>query len=118
MVILRFAEAYTARTLTNPHNVSVTYSSSNTAVATVNGQGAVTIAGPGETTITATFAGNDDYLAGSASYKLVVAEPVGITNHAADADSDAPIYNTQGVRLNEVPRKGIYFRGNKKYVAR
>ena len=111
-------EAYTARTLTNPHNVSVTYSSSNTAVATVNGQGAVTIAGPGETTITATFAGNDDYLAGSASYKLVVAEPVGITNHAADADSDAPIYNTQGVRLNEAPRKGIYFRGNKKYVAR
>ena len=111
-------EAYTARTLTNPHNVSVTYSSSNTVVATVNGQGAVTIAGPGETTITATFAGNDDYLAGSASYKLVVAEPVGITNHAADADSDAPIYNTQGVRLNEVPRKGIYFRGNKKYVAR
>ena len=110
-------EAYTARTLTNPHNVSVTYSSSNTAVATVNQQGAVTIVGSGETTITATFSGNDDYLAGSTSYKLVVAEPVGITNHAADADSDAPIYNTQGVRLNEAPRKGIYFKGNKKYVA-
>lgn len=68
-------EAYTAPTLTNPYKVDVTYSSSNTAVATVSNDGAVTLVGAGETTITATFAGNGNYLAGSASYKLTVTEP-------------------------------------------
>ena len=68
-------EAFTAPTLSNPYKVDVTWSSSNTSVATVNNDGAVTLAGAGETTITASFAGNSNYLAGSASYKLTVTEP-------------------------------------------
>ncbi len=64
---------YTLPTLNNPYSVSVTYSSSNEAVATVNlTTGQVTICGAGTTTITATFSGNDDYQPGSASYTLTV----------------------------------------------
>lgn len=57
--------------------VPVTYSSSNTAVASVNAQnGRITVAGKGETTITASFAGDPTYELDpcSASWKLVVKE--------------------------------------------
>ena len=60
-------------TLTNPHNVTVAYSSSDTNVAEINAEtGAITLKADGKTTIKATFAGNDDYLAGEASYELTV----------------------------------------------
>lgn len=52
---------------------TVEYTSSNTSVATVDVEsGEVTLKGVGETTITATAAENDEYLAGSASYVLTV----------------------------------------------
>ena len=108
-------EAYTARTLTNPYNVDVTYSSSNTSVATVNQQGAVTIVGAGETKITATFAGNDEYLAGSASYDIVVTMPVGISNVNADADADEVFYNTSGQKVDK-NTPGILIKDGKKYM--
>ena len=51
----------------------VKYTSSNTDVATVNETtGAVTLVAAGETTITAKFAGNDNYEAAEASYTLTV----------------------------------------------
>ncbi len=92
----------------------MTYSSSNTAVATVNGQGAVTLVGAGETTITATFAGNDDYLAGSASYKLVVAAQTGVNNVNADADDNGEIYSLSGQKVEKTYR-GIVIKDGKKY---
>ena len=59
--------------LTNPHNLTVTYASTNTSVATVDeNSGAVTIVAPGTTTIKASFAGNDDYAAATASYILTI----------------------------------------------
>lgn len=61
--------------LTNPNNLTVTYSSSNTSVATVDNTGEVTIEGTGTATITATFAGNVSYIAGDASYTLTVTNP-------------------------------------------
>ncbi len=68
-------ETFEEPTLINPHNVSpITYTSINTDVATVNESGEVTIVGAGQTTITATFAGNDEYLAGEASYTIKVAK--------------------------------------------
>lgn len=52
---------------------TVTYASSNAGVAIVNSEsGEVTLKGVGETTITATAAENDEYLASSASYVLTV----------------------------------------------
>lgn len=68
----KMGEAFTAPTLNNPSNVAVTYSSSNTNVATISEEGVVTLKGPGKTTITASFAGNERYEAASASYELTV----------------------------------------------
>lgn len=61
-----------APTLTNPNNLTVTYSSSDTSIATVDADGNVTGVAAGTATITATFEGNDQYLAGSASYTVKV----------------------------------------------
>ena len=58
--------------LTNDKNVSVTYTSTNTNVATVAGNGQVTIKAVGETTIKATWDGSTDYCADEASYTLTV----------------------------------------------
>ena len=66
---------FTAPELNNPNNVPVIYSSSDVAVAQVDeNTGAVTIGTPGTTTITATFAGDDEYLEASASYTITVTE--------------------------------------------
>ena len=60
-------------TLTNPHNVSVTYSSTNTDAATIDESGVITLKDKTATTqIRATFAGNDDYKDATVSYTLNV----------------------------------------------
>ena len=58
--------------LTNPYDLPVTYSSSNTSIATVDADGNVTGVAVGTATITATFEGNNQYMAGSASYTINV----------------------------------------------
>lgn len=69
-------ETFATPTLTNPHNLTVTYSSSPASVATVDAStGAVTLLKDGTVTITAAFAGNDDYKGGSASYTITVTDP-------------------------------------------
>ena len=66
-------EDYTQPTLTtNPEGLQVTYESSNTDVATVSSTGELTVSGTGYTVITASFAGNDNYNAATASYALTV----------------------------------------------
>lgn len=57
----------------NPNDLSVAFESSNTDVATVDeNTGAVTLVGEGVATISATFAGNDDYFESTVSYELTV----------------------------------------------
>ena len=58
--------------LTNPYDLPVTYSSSNTSIATVDADGNVTGVAVGTATITASFEGNNQYMAGSASYTINV----------------------------------------------
>lgn len=85
-VEINVGDTFTAPTLSNPHNVAVTYESSNTNVATVSANGAVTLAGStGTTTITASFAGDDSFFAGEASYTLTVVDP-----NAPGASADNP----------------------------
>ena len=75
-------------TLQNENELAITYSSSNTAVATVNNEGEVTIVGIGETTITATSAQTEELMAGEASYPLTVLKDLSyesITVTVADA---------------------------------
>ncbi len=59
-------------TLNNPNSLTVTYTSSNPAVATVDADGKVTIKGAGKTTITANGAATGNYGAATASYELTV----------------------------------------------
>ena len=59
-------------TLSNPNNLTVTYTSSKPEVATVATDGKVTIVGVGETTITATGAATGNYNGAIASYTLTV----------------------------------------------
>ena len=59
-------------TLSNENNLAVTYSSDNTDVATIDADGVITLVAAGTANITAEFAGNDKFEAGSVSYKLTV----------------------------------------------
>ena len=66
------AEAMERPVLTNPNELSVSYTSSDESVATIDAQGEVTIVGMGATTITASSEATDVYTAGEASYTLKV----------------------------------------------
>ncbi|MBR6054613.1 MAG: BACON domain-containing protein [Bacteroidales bacterium] len=66
---------FPGQALNNPNSISdIAWSSSNTSVATVDGDGVVTFVAnaTGTTTITATFAGDEFFKAGSASYIITV----------------------------------------------
>ena len=66
-------ESFVAPTLSGVQpGATVTFTSSNEAVATVDDDGNVTILKAGTTVITAVAAGNADYQAGSASYTIIV----------------------------------------------
>ena len=73
---VNLGETFATPTLTNPYSVSVTYSSSDSNIASVEAStGAVTIKDAGQVTITASFAGNDTYNESSASYTISVIDP-------------------------------------------
>ena len=59
-------------TLSNDNGLSVTYSSSEESVATIDATGAITLVAAGKTTISAAFEGNDEYEAQTVSYTLTV----------------------------------------------
>ena len=67
---------YELPTLTNPNNVTVSYSSSNEGVAVVDATGEILLetSAVGEATITATFAGNNDYKPAEVSYTINIVD--------------------------------------------
>ena len=69
-------EAFNTPTLNNAYSLPVSFSSSDTNVATVDADGVVTIEGAGTTTITAKFAGNDEYKDGEALENPERTDPV------------------------------------------
>jgi len=74
-VLSTSATSFVAPSLTNPHSLAITYSSSNEDVATVDGEGAITLKQTaGNTTITATATGNTQYNGGTATYTISVTE--------------------------------------------
>ena len=87
---------FTAPVLTNPNQLNVTYASDNDAVATVDeNTGALQLVTSAEATvtITATFAGNNDYKAGSASYTIDIVDPnAGPTYYALVGEYDGKFY--------------------------
>lgn len=69
-------QAFTTPELTNPHNLVVTYSTSDASKATVDANtGAVTIVAAGVVTITAATTGDATHDAGSASYNITISDP-------------------------------------------
>ncbi len=64
--------SFSSPSLSNPHSLSVTYTSSDTGVATVSANGTVTLVAAGTAIITATSEATDTYAAGSAFYTLTV----------------------------------------------
>lgn len=73
-VNVTLGDTYVLPTLNNPNSLMVELSSTNEAVAYLD-EGQIKIAGAGETTISAEFAGNDTYKASTVSYTLTVANP-------------------------------------------
>lgn len=70
----KLGEVANAPALVNPNNLAVTWSSSAPIVASVDANGVVTVNDWGEATITASYAGDDMFISGRASYKIT-AEP-------------------------------------------
>ncbi len=69
---ITFGSSYSLPTLSNGNGLSVSYSSSNTAVATIGSDGSVTPVAAGTTYIKAYFEGNDTYAETTATYTLKV----------------------------------------------
>lgn len=78
-------------TLTNPHDVKVAITSSNTAVATVASDGSVLRHGVGTTSITASFEGDENYLPATVSYVLSITSGTdeGAGNYTFPSSGDA-----------------------------
>lgn len=103
--LLTLGGDYAFPTLTNTHGLSISYSSSNTNVATVDDSGSVTVLSSGGTTISASFSGDDDYKSATASYTLTVTsstdDGVGTYNYSStgDASSSDDISTTTFTRM-------------------
>ena len=108
-------KAFKAPKLSNPDRLAVTYTSSKTAVATVNSRGILTVVGTGTTTITAASAESDRYSAASDSYTLTVVGKSG--NFISDGNNkfklitsaDQLIAGRKYVFMSRVPiiKKGV-----------
>lgn len=118
---MREGNTFSGATLYNESEVApLTYTSSNEEVAEVAANGVVILRSTGETTITVWFAGDNDFKATSASYKLTVVDEVvdGIQNITIDNMSeDAKVYNLNGQRMNaKALKSGVYVVNGKKVV--
>ena len=83
-------DASFTNTLTNPHGLAVTYSSSNTNVATIASNGEVTIKGSGSTIITASAEAQGDYCAATVTYTLTVSATGGAAYPIDETDFPNP----------------------------
>lgn len=118
---MREGNTFSGATLYNELEVApLSYTSSNEEVAEVAANGVVILRSTGETTITVWFAGDKNFKAASASYKLKVVDEVvdGIQNITIDnMPEDAKVYNLNGQRVNtKALKSGVYVVNGKKVV--
>ena len=118
---MREGNTFSGATLYNELEVApLTYTSSNEEVAEVAANGVVILRSTGETTITVWFAGDKNFKAASASYKLKVVDEVvnGIQDITIDnMPEDAKVYNLNGQRVNtKALKSGVYVVNGKKVV--
>lgn len=118
---MRDGNTFSGATLYNELEVApLSYTSSNEEVAEVAANGVVILRSTGETTITVWFAGDKNFKAASASYKLKVVDEVvdGIQGITIDnMPEDAKVYNLNGQRVNtKTLKSGVYVVNGKKVV--
>lgn len=118
---MREGNTFSGATLYNESEVApLSYTSSNEEVAEVAANGVVILRSTGETTITVWFAGDKNFKAASASYKLKVVDEVvnGIQGITIDnMPEDAKVYNLNGQRVNtKALKSGVYVVNGKKVV--
>ena len=108
-------EDFSGPTLDNPNGLAVTWTSSDESVATVDADGNVTLVGAGTATITVSFAGNDEYEAGEASYTITVGEYDAVRSLAVGGT--VKVYAASGIFVGQfdslakakaVLHKGLY----------
>lgn len=98
-------ESFSAPTLNNPHELTISYNSDNEQVATVNAtSGQVSLTGNvGTATITASSEGNSTYNPGSASYTITVkAAPVVMQTLAALKEFSTTTEQETEIQFNNV----------------
>ena len=104
--LVKLGDSFTAPTLTNPNHLTVSYASNAESVAEVNvSTGAVTIKAAGVAVITASFAGNDDYKEGSASYTICVVTHAGTEADPFDVADARNVIDALGTK------EGVYMSG-------
>lgn len=118
---MREGNTFSGATLYNESEVApLSYTSSNEEVAEVAANGVVILRSTGEATITVWFAGDKNFKAASASYKLKVVDEVvdGIQGITIDnMPEDAKVYNLNGQRVNtKALKSGVYVVNGKKVV--
>ena len=118
---MREGNTFSGATLYNELEVApLSYTSSNEEVAEVAANGVVILRSTGETTITVWFAGDKNFKAASASYKLKIVDEVvdGIQGITIDnMPEDAKVYNLNGQRVNtKALKSGVYVVNGKKVV--
>ncbi len=99
-VTIFVGDEFTAPTLTNTSDGTVTYDSSDKSVATVDASGNVTIIGKGETTITASVTETDDYYAATAEYTLTVKSMEGLTKFTLVTSADDLVIGARYIIAN------------------
>lgn len=108
-VTTKLGATFTAPTLSNPHNLNVTYTSSDATVATVAADGSVSPLKAGTTTITAKSEATDTYDAGESSYTLLVTP-----NVTGDGTEKNPYTVADAIALNAagtLPSDSVYVKG-------
>ena len=108
-IVIAIDDDFTEPTLTtDPEDITVTYSSSNTDVATVDAEtGKVTIEGIGTTEIIAYYAGDEVYNDNSATYLIKVKKAGGLAEEGSYAlVTDATVLNAGDLVMIAVNYKG------------
>lgn len=101
-------------TLSGATGLTITYSSSNQSVATINSSGVVTLVGAGSCTITASYAGDEIHQAATATYTLNVSEQrltvqIGHgTSYATAQFTDTGEQLVAGLHLSQAVSKNDY----------
>lgn len=82
------ASSYSLPTLSNPNALGVTYSSSDTDVATIDSDGDISLLSAGTTTISATSTATDDYASVTVSYTLTISAAAKEESGETDDEDD------------------------------